>query len=161
MLSGLIVTECHFKSPQQCCTYPVGLQTKYLKHTPRLLQALHNAGEQGAAASLLPSFTFFRLTEEAQQQMKHQHTYPMKGSPNSQNLFRPYCCIYCNKRFKRRDHLRDHERLHTGERPFKCPHCGKGFAQRTNMNMHSYKCNQLQDGSSNTLDNNNLEETNG
>ena len=54
--------------------------------------------------------------------------------------WRPFSCSYCEKRFKRKDHLRDHERLHTGERPYVCRFCSKAFAQRCNWNMHSARC---------------------
>ena len=53
---------------------------------------------------------------------------------------RPFSCSFCQKRFKRKDHLRDHERLHTGERPYTCPYCGKSFVQRCNWNIHRFKC---------------------
>ncbi|KAK7073815.1 hypothetical protein SK128_009163 [Halocaridina rubra] len=33
---------------------------------------------------------------------------------------RPFACRYCAKRFKRKDHLVEHERTHTGERPYVC-----------------------------------------
>ncbi|XP_076050668.1 uncharacterized protein LOC143031107 isoform X12 [Oratosquilla oratoria] len=54
--------------------------------------------------------------------------------------WRPYTCRFCGKKFKRKDHLVDHERIHTGEKPFKCQYCGKGFVQRTNCKNHAVRC---------------------
>lgn len=54
--------------------------------------------------------------------------------------WRPYSCRFCFKKFKRKDHLTDHERLHTGERPYHCQHCGRGFAQKSNCKNHAIRC---------------------
>ncbi|KAF7683100.1 Zinc finger C2H2 protein [Astathelohania contejeani] len=53
---------------------------------------------------------------------------------------RPFICHYkyCNRAFKRFEHLKRHYRIHTGERPFKCPHqgCLKAFSRSDNLNQH-------------------------
>ncbi|XP_047471712.1 zinc finger protein 865-like isoform X11 [Penaeus indicus] len=54
--------------------------------------------------------------------------------------WRPYSCRFCFKKFKRKDHLNDHERLHTGERPYHCQYCGRGFAQKSNCKNHALRC---------------------
>ncbi|XP_047471700.1 protein tramtrack, beta isoform-like isoform X3 [Penaeus indicus] len=57
---------------------------------------------------------------------------------------RPFACRFCAKRFKRKDHLVEHERTHTGERPYVCSVCGKSFAKKTNLNTHSRSHHQQQ-----------------
>lgn len=53
---------------------------------------------------------------------------------------RPFVCTFkdCNSAFKRYEHLKRHNRIHTGERPFKCPFpgCYKKFARSDNLNQH-------------------------
>lgn len=45
-------------------------------------------------------------------------------------------CPECGKTFSCNANLRDHMRLHTGERPFICGECGMSFAQRSNWRLH-------------------------
>ncbi|XP_014294427.1 uncharacterized protein [Halyomorpha halys] len=48
-----------------------------------------------------------------------------------------YICDSCGKLFKRKEHLFQHKKLHTGERPFVCGHCGKTFSRKEHLVRHS------------------------
>uniref|UniRef100_A0A1B6C732 Protein krueppel n=1 Tax=Clastoptera arizonana TaxID=38151 RepID=A0A1B6C732_9HEMI len=53
-----------------------------------------------------------------------------KGSGN-------FLCEVCSKPFKRKEHLFQHRKLHTGERPYTCDTCGKAFSRKEHLVRHS------------------------
>ena len=52
---------------------------------------------------------------------------------------RPFQCTYCNNRFKSKNNLRQHIRLHTGERPYVCNICNETFVQMSSLQHHKAK----------------------
>jgi len=50
----------------------------------------------------------------------------------------------CEKRFKRQDHLRRHQQIHSGERQFKCNLCEKAFFEKEHLKRHINQVHQRQ-----------------
>lgn len=64
---------------------------------------------------------------------------PAPSTTPAGDPFRPYACHICGKRFKLNHHLKQHSRIHTGERPFACNLCGKTFTQQSSYHYHMKK----------------------
>ncbi|KAK8401782.1 hypothetical protein O3P69_001111 [Scylla paramamosain] len=55
---------------------------------------------------------------------------------------RPFSCLFCKSRFKTKQHLTQHQRLHTGEKPYACSQCPARFTQMTPLKRHMVKQHQ-------------------
>lgn len=64
--------------------------------------------------------------------LSHKSAKSRSRPPNGERV----PCQECGKTFSCNANLRDHMRLHTGERPFICGECGMSFAQRSNWRLH-------------------------
>ncbi|XP_065213304.1 gastrula zinc finger protein XlCGF8.2DB-like [Planococcus citri] len=50
-----------------------------------------------------------------------------------------YQCTVCQRMIKSKPSLRNHMKLHTGEKPFSCTECSKMFATKLQLQRHSYR----------------------
>ena len=54
----------------------------------------------------------------------------------SHDIFEPFSCPECDKKFKCRSTLNTHRRIHTGEKSFACADCDKMFKHKNHLNIH-------------------------
>ncbi|KAK7600905.1 hypothetical protein V9T40_008346 [Parthenolecanium corni] len=47
-----------------------------------------------------------------------------------------FSCDICEKPFRKREHLLQHRKLHTGDRPYICTSCGKSFSRKEHLFRH-------------------------
>ena len=67
-----------------------------------------------------------------------------KSSPTSSNSKSRLKCRFCPKKLAGPEMLREHERIHTGEKPFQCQHCLRGFTEQLAAESHEAKCPVLE-----------------
>lgn len=59
---------------------------------------------------------------------------PQPESPSNEKLFK----CHCNKTFAKERYLKMHQKVHSEERPYKCTICNKTFRWRSNLTEHQH-----------------------
>ena len=54
-----------------------------------------------------------------------------------------FACPLCSKTMKRKDHMKDHILIHTGEKRFFCTICHRFFNRKSSLNRHIEKTHAL------------------
>ncbi|XP_029461277.1 zinc finger E-box-binding homeobox 2 isoform X1 [Rhinatrema bivittatum] len=101
----------------------------------------HEKNEENFACPLC-SYTFAYRTQLERHMVTHkpgrdQHQMLTQGAGN-----RKFKCTECGKAFKYKHHLKEHLRIHSGEKPYECPNCKKRFSHSGSYSSHisSKKC---------------------
>ncbi|KAG9233651.1 fungal-specific transcription factor domain-containing protein [Amylocarpus encephaloides] len=61
---------------------------------------------------------------------------PKQDRRHEQRALLPKKCLYCERRFSKAEHLKRHQRSHTGERPYRCSRCQKCFSRSDVLIRH-------------------------
>ncbi|QSL66970.1 hypothetical protein MERGE_001357 [Pneumocystis wakefieldiae] len=87
-----------------------------------------------AAGTVLNHYQYRYIKKRSLIPYKDNHSLPLIVT----SLDKTHICDVCNKRFKRYEHLKRHERSHTSEKPFQCSirKCGRWFSRSDNLRAH-------------------------
>lgn len=82
--------------------------------------------------------TVTMATEVKQQNVAVNETTQQQtnNNNNNNNNVKQHICDICMKSFKRREHLYQHVKLHTGFRPYICEQCNKAFMRKEHLLRH-------------------------
>ena len=81
------------------------------------------------------------LTEEDQKQKENARGKKRKNNLIKDNL--TYSCSVCDRQFKSRACLIQHEDVHVEDKPYQCPKCGKRFVREKAYEGHMERHNEI------------------
>ncbi|KAM6952338.1 uncharacterized protein PEZ65_011451 [Lycodopsis pacificus] len=90
------------------------------------------------------------INEKESRPSSHDHSassLPKDESPKK------HCCVHCNKVFGSSARLKEHVRVHTGERPYVCSGCPKKFRVNQSLKKHMLRMHKDQMNISETNEN--------
>ena len=108
--------------------------TKHLNHLTDVEKRKgvnsRSKGDLLSGDGLIKNFISSALTNAVQSGGKHS------SSHGGDTLYTKHTCNICKKSFKTQNILRQHMRIHTGDKPFVCEICQKAFSQMASLKYH-------------------------